>query len=201
MTFSIRAANQAHLSYAATTVASVCRRARRPVHARVYVRDGELPEAFVAGYLTVEFARPARPFGGGMWPDSVKPCASDRFEIVDDATDWDRCWILDTDQIVIGDPGEYYDTDFGGAWMAGRSGRSGKGVPRGTCSPFEPPRQAVRRSFAARCPTVAAGTHRLGGTETRTAVPGARSRQGARVSNPPAGRCRRRIDRLEARLP
>ena len=117
-------AYQAHLPYAATTVASVCRRTRRQVHARVYVGDGELPEAFSAGNLTVEFARPAHPLDGGMLLSHVNPCVFDHLDIVDDATDWDRCWILDNDQIVIGDPGEYYDMGFGGAWMAGRIWRT-----------------------------------------------------------------------------
>lgn len=116
--------NGAHLTYAATLVASVCRRTIRKVHARIYVRGEELPRSFSTDDLLVEFLRPIYeplqhypPQGGTCVPGHVHAATWDRLEIVDYALDWDRCWIFDTDQMVIGDIGHLYDIDFEGSWM------------------------------------------------------------------------------------
>jgi hypothetical protein len=81
-------ANQGHHTYAATTVASECRRTGRWVHRWVNVRDGDLPEAFQAGILTLEFARLRRPLK--ELPAGVHSCVEDRMVLVEDATDFPR---------------------------------------------------------------------------------------------------------------
>jgi hypothetical protein len=103
-------------SHAATTVASVCRRTRRPVEALVLTGDEDLPAAFQAGRLTVTFLSlraPSEAVGGepGRWWDGDSPAAA-----------WDRCWWLSSDQLALTDLGHLDDADFGGALAIGGAG-------------------------------------------------------------------------------
>ncbi len=105
--------DQAALAAHATMLHSIVRRTKHPVHARGYCR-GFLPESFHAGNLLVEFVRTDEDRGGSFpwWSNS---CAFDRLGILTDHPEhWDRCWIMDHDQIATADLAEVYFDDFDG---------------------------------------------------------------------------------------
>ena len=91
------------LDYAATAVAAVCRRTKRTVDATVRVAEGEVPPAFRAGNLVVEFTR-----------DEGADCGAGR-------------WPLGVHQLVLAGPDELFDRFAGGEVGAGRIlvGRTG----------------------------------------------------------------------------
>lgn len=87
---------------AATTVASVCRRTRRAVEARVRVTDGELPESFRAGNLTVEFYR-SLDLAIAASNRSAGELSTGAPMGAMDGAGWDRCWWLEAGELAVGD--------------------------------------------------------------------------------------------------
>ncbi|MEI7911503.1 MAG: hypothetical protein WCK77_17860 [Verrucomicrobiota bacterium] len=72
-------ASASNMNHAATTVASICRRTRHPVRARVLVNGGKLPGSFQAGNLNVEFIRSDGPDCSDLhewWPVGINQLAT-----------------------------------------------------------------------------------------------------------------------------
>lgn len=88
-------------SYHATLIASILRRKEVPVHVRCWCR-GFLPDSFETGPLKVEFL-PALEEVTGKYPGSSGPAAYDRLLVIQDCPDWDRCMVMDCDQLVLCD--------------------------------------------------------------------------------------------------
>lgn len=99
----------------ATTLHSIVRRSRYPVHVRCYCR-GFAPESFFARNLLVEFLEiSASQDQGGCYPWWSNSCAFDRLMILKDhPAHWDRCWIMDHDQIATADLAGVFFEDFEG---------------------------------------------------------------------------------------
>lgn len=102
--------------YHATLIASILRRTKRVVHVRCWCR-GFLPESFEKGLLKVEFL-PAEEEVTGKYPTSSGPAAYDRLLVIRDCPDWDRCMVMDYDQLVLCDMGPLFDMDLGDHLLA-----------------------------------------------------------------------------------
>jgi histo-blood group ABO system transferase len=94
----------------ATLVASVVRRASMPVHVRCWCR-GFLPESFEVGILKVEFL-PATEEVTGKYPGNSGPAAYDRLLVIRDCPDWDRCMVMDYDQVALCDLAPLFTMDL-----------------------------------------------------------------------------------------
>jgi hypothetical protein len=95
----------------ATLIASIIRRASRPVWVRCWCR-GFLPESFATGPLKVEFL-PAEEEVTGKYPGASGPAAYDRLRVIRDCPDWDRCVVMDYDQLALCDLAPLMDLDLG----------------------------------------------------------------------------------------
>jgi len=102
----------------ATLLASVLRRTQARVHVRCWCR-GFLPESFEQGPLSVEFIA-AEEEVSGKYPGYVGPAVFDRLRVIRDALDWDRCLIMDYDQLALCDLAPLFDFDFGDHLLAAR---------------------------------------------------------------------------------
>jgi lipopolysaccharide biosynthesis glycosyltransferase len=87
--------------YNATLIASILRRTAWDVHVRCWC-VGFLPESFEVGKLKVEFL-PAAGDTANKYPLSSGPAAYDRLLVIRDCPDWDRCMVMDYDQLVLCD--------------------------------------------------------------------------------------------------
>jgi hypothetical protein len=97
----------------ATMLHSIIRRTKHPVHVIGYCRNFA-PESFSARNLTVEFVETSSE-PGGNFPWWCNSCAFDRFYILrDHPAHWDRCWIMDYDNLAMTDLSEVYFDDFEG---------------------------------------------------------------------------------------
>lgn len=102
----------------ATVIASVLRRTSYHVSVRVYCQ-GFLPESFESGRLKVKFIR-NDVVRAGRYPGYVGAAVFDRLQVIQDATDWDRCLIMDYDQLALCDLAPLFDTDFQGNLLVAR---------------------------------------------------------------------------------
>lgn len=102
--------------YHATLIASILRRASRPVWVRCWCR-GFLPESFEVGQLRMEFLR-AEEEVSGKYPAMSGPAAYDRLRVIRDCTDWDRCVVMDYDQLALCDLAPLMDLEMGDHLLA-----------------------------------------------------------------------------------
>jgi lipopolysaccharide biosynthesis glycosyltransferase len=102
--------------YNATLIASILRRTEQAVHVRCWCR-GFLPESFETGQLRVEFL-PAVEEVTGRYPGSSGPAAYDRLLVIRDCPDWDRCMVMDYDQLVLCDLKPLFELDLGDHLLA-----------------------------------------------------------------------------------
>ncbi|BCU79491.1 hypothetical protein llg_42060 [Luteolibacter sp. LG18] len=97
----------------ATLLHSIVRRTVHPVHLRCYCRGFE-PESFHVRNLLVEFIR-VDVDRGGYYPWWSHACSFDRLQVIHDhPAHWDRCWIMDHDQIATTDLARAYFEPFEG---------------------------------------------------------------------------------------
>ena len=96
--------------YHATLLASILRRTRHPVHVRCWCR-GFAPESFETGPLKVEFI-PTDEEVTGKFPSYVGPAVFDRLRVIRDAPDWDKCLIMDYDQLALCDLAPLFAMDL-----------------------------------------------------------------------------------------
>jgi histo-blood group ABO system transferase len=92
------------------------RRASRPVWVRCWCR-GFLPESFEVGSLRMEFLR-AEEEVSGKYPAMSGPAAYDRLRVIRDCEDWDRCVVMDYDQLVLCDLAPLMDLEMGDRLLA-----------------------------------------------------------------------------------
>jgi hypothetical protein len=90
-----------------TLVHSIARRTRHPVHVRCYF-TGKGRESFCVGNLLVEFI-PAV-----ATPKHVTAVTESLQVIRDHPPHWDRCWIMNADQLVLTDLARMKDKEFTG---------------------------------------------------------------------------------------
>lgn len=102
----------------ATLIASILRRTQSPVHVRCWSR-GFSPESFESGRLKVEFIRTDEEVTG-KFPGYVGPAVFDRLRVIRDAEDWDRCLIMDYDQVALCDLAPLFDMDLGDCLLAAK---------------------------------------------------------------------------------
>ncbi len=100
----------------ATLIASIVRRASRPVHVRCWCR-GFLADSFEVGPLKVEFFA-ADEEVTGKFPRMSGPSAYDRLLAIRDCADWDRCMVMDYDQLVLCDLAPLFDLELGDHLLA-----------------------------------------------------------------------------------
>lgn len=108
----------------ATLISSILRRTMFPVHVRCWCREF-LPESFEQGHLNVEFF-PAIEEVSGKYPGSSGPSAYDRLLVIRDCPDWDRCLIMDYDQVTYCDLAPLFELDLGDHLLAAHM--QGEGV-------------------------------------------------------------------------
>jgi lipopolysaccharide biosynthesis glycosyltransferase len=108
----------AGMRWNATLIASVMRRASRPVEIRVYTRDFE-EESFEVNGLRVDFIS-VDESADGRFPGHVPDAVFDRLRIIRDEPDWERALILDHDMVVLCDLAPYFDESFEGNQLMGR---------------------------------------------------------------------------------
>ena len=104
--------------YHATLIASILRRTSMPVHVRCWCR-GFLPESFETGPLKVEFI-PAEEEVTGKFPSYVGPAVFDRLRVIQHSTDWDRCLVMDYDQLALCDLAPLFDMELGDHLLAAK---------------------------------------------------------------------------------
>jgi histo-blood group ABO system transferase len=102
----------------ATLIASILRRTNHPVHVRCWCR-GFLPESFETGPVKVEFIHTDEEVTG-KFPGYVGPAVFDRLRVIRDATDWDKCLIMDYDQLALCDLAPLFDLDLGDHLLAAK---------------------------------------------------------------------------------
>jgi lipopolysaccharide biosynthesis glycosyltransferase len=100
----------------ATLIASILRRTKVPVHVRCWCR-GFLSESFESGPLKVEFI-PTDEVVTGKFPSQSGPAAYDRLLVIRDCPDWDRCMVMDYDQLVLCDLAPLFELDLGDHLLA-----------------------------------------------------------------------------------
>lgn len=104
--------------YHATLIASILRRTELPVHVRCWCR-GFAPESFETGSLKVEFI-PTDEEVTGKFPGYVGPAVFDRLRVIRDALDWDKCLIMDYDQLALCDLAPLFELDLGDHLLAAK---------------------------------------------------------------------------------
>ena len=96
--------------YHATLLASILRRTAAAVYVRCWCR-GFWADSFESGRLRVEFL-PAMDDVTGRFPGTSGPAAFDRMLVIRDCPDWDRCMVMDCDQLVLCDLDPLFDLDL-----------------------------------------------------------------------------------------
>ncbi len=104
--------------YNATLIASILRRTASALHVRCWCR-GFRPESFETGLLRVEFIE-ANQQVTGKYPSYVGPAVFDRLRVIEQAEDWDRCLIMDYDQVALCDLAPLFGMDLGDHLLAAR---------------------------------------------------------------------------------
>lgn len=105
-------------SYCATLIASIARRASKPIHIKCWCRKF-LPESFKVGSLRVDFIQQDEEIGGS-YPGHVPGAVFDRLRVIPEALEWERCLIMDHDMVVLCDLAPYFEEDFEGNLLMGR---------------------------------------------------------------------------------
>ena len=100
----------------ATLIASIMRRTQWNVQIRCWC-VGFLPESFEVGKLKVEFL-PASGDHANKYPSQSGPAAYDRLLVIRDCPDWDRCMVMDYDQLVLCDLSPLFELDLGDHLLA-----------------------------------------------------------------------------------
>lgn len=101
-----------------TLIGSIARRASTGVHFRCWCR-GFLPESFERGLLKVEFIQ-ATNVVRGRFPGYVGPAVFDRLRVIRDCPDWDRCLVMDYDQVAFCDLAPLFEMDLGDRLLAAK---------------------------------------------------------------------------------
>lgn len=96
--------------YHATLIASILRRTEWHVHVRCWC-VGFLPESFEQGRLKVEFL-PSAGDQTNKYPSVSGPAAYDRLLVIRDCPDWDRCMVMDYDQLVLCDLAPLFEMEL-----------------------------------------------------------------------------------------
>jgi hypothetical protein len=104
--------------YNASLIASVVRRASVGVHVRCWCR-GFSQQSFETGHLKVEFIEAAGEIPG-RFPGYVGPAVFDRLRVIRDCPDWDRCLIMDYDQVAFCDLAPLFEMDLGDRLLAAK---------------------------------------------------------------------------------
>jgi lipopolysaccharide biosynthesis glycosyltransferase len=102
--------------YNATLIASILRRTESDVHVRCWC-VGFLPESFEVGKLKVEFL-PSVGDQTNKYPSISGPAAYDRLLVIRDCLDWDRCMVMDYDQLVLCDLSPLFEMEMGDHLLA-----------------------------------------------------------------------------------
>lgn len=102
--------------YHATLIASILRRTEWNVHVRCWC-VGFLPVSFEQGRLKVEFL-PSTGDQANKYPSQSGPAAYDRLLVIRDCADWDRCMVMDYDQLVLCDLAPLFEMDLGDHLLA-----------------------------------------------------------------------------------
>ena len=102
--------------YNATLIASILRRTKSPVHVRCWCR-GFSGKSFQCDSLKVEFIDTDEEVTG-HFPSQSGPAAYDRLRVIRDCPDWDRCLVMDQDQIALCDLAPLFDMDLGDHLLA-----------------------------------------------------------------------------------
>lgn len=105
-------------AYCATLIASIARRTTSNIHIKCWCRKF-LPKSFEVRHLKVDFFRQDEEIGGS-YPGHVPGAVFDRLRVIPEATDWERCLIMDHDMIVLCDLADYFAEDFEGNLLMGR---------------------------------------------------------------------------------
>lgn len=113
--------DEKHFEQAATVIASIVRRAKRPIVVLYYLRGAPLPAPIRTRLLEVEFRAPTKNYTGNL-PNHVSSAAFDRLSVIEDKPEWERCFLLDTDQLALKDVSSIYDVLFEGQLVAARTG-------------------------------------------------------------------------------
>lgn len=101
-----------------TLLASISRRTSALVHVRCWCR-GFSQESFEIGNLKVEFFEAAGEIPG-RFPGYVGPAVFDRLSVIRDCPDWDRCLIMDYDQVAFCDLAPLFEMDLGDRLLAAK---------------------------------------------------------------------------------
>ncbi|MEI6178760.1 MAG: glycosyltransferase [Verrucomicrobiota bacterium] len=104
--------------YHATLLASILRRTEAAVHVRCWCR-GFVAESFESGPLKVEFIHTEEEVTG-RFPGYVGPAVFDRLRVIRDATDWDKCLVMDYDQLALCDLALLLEMDLGDKLLAAK---------------------------------------------------------------------------------
>lgn len=102
----------------ATTIGSIARRTNTKIHVRVWCRSF-IQDNFASGHLNVEFID-SKEEVTGQYPSHVNSAVFDRLRVIRDCPDWDRCLVLDYDQLVLTDLWPLYSMDLGDHLLAAR---------------------------------------------------------------------------------
>lgn len=111
-------------SKSATVIASILRRSLEPVHVR-YWCSGFLPKDIEVDGLKVEFFEVIDD-DGNRYPGHVSPAVFNRLRVINDCPDWDRCLVMDYDQLVMCDLGPLLEMELGDHLLAAKM--QGQGV-------------------------------------------------------------------------
>ncbi len=101
-----------------TLLASILRRSSERIDVRFWCRDF-LPPSFELNRLRVKFIL-CSDATTGRYPSHVTEAVFDRLRVIRDSPDWDRCLVLDYDQLVLTDLWPLYSMDLGDHLLAAR---------------------------------------------------------------------------------
>ena len=102
----------------ATVIASVLRRTSHFISVKFYCQDF-LPDSFESGRLKVQFLR-SEVHRLGRYPAHVGSAVFDRLQVIRDASEWERCLVMDYDQLAFCDLAPLFETNFSGNLLAAR---------------------------------------------------------------------------------
>lgn len=105
-------------SQSATLIASLARRTNLKIHVTHYCR-GFRAQSFESKNLKVDFYH-TEDLVIGRYPTHVTEAVFDRLRVIRDCPDWDRCLVMDYDQLVLTDLWPLYSMDLGDHLLAAR---------------------------------------------------------------------------------
>lgn len=101
-----------------TLIGSALRRISKKLFVSFYCQ-GFLPAAINQDRLCINFFR-QDDAARGQFPGHVSSAVFDRLRVIRDATDWERCLIMDHDMLALCDLAPYFEEDFEGNLLMGR---------------------------------------------------------------------------------